>query len=83
MTGPEGSFKPPTQQLAQLAKKPDPSAGGKIACIWILCLKPMVEEEENEEEEWEMCSAQTRLRFDLKHERKEFIILIVITHFSL
>lgn len=29
MTGPEGSFKPPTQQLAQLAKKSDPSAGEK------------------------------------------------------
>lgn len=79
MTGPEGSFKPPTQQLAQLAKKSDPSAGGKIGCIWILCLKPMVEEGGNEEEEeWEMCSAQTRLQFDLKHKRKEFIILIVL-----
>lgn len=83
MTGPEGSFKPPTQQLAQLAKKSDPLAGGKIARIWSLCLKPMVEEEENEEEEWEMCSAQTRLQFDLKHKRKEFIILIVISNFSL
>lgn len=30
-----------------------------------------------------MCSPQTRLHFDLKHKRKEFIIIIVISHFSL
>lgn len=43
----------------------------------------MIEEAENEEEEWEMCSAQTSLQFDLKHERKEFIFLIVVSRFSL
>jgi len=33
----------------------------------------MVEEEENEEEEWEMCSVQTRLQFDLKYKGRSLL----------
>lgn len=81
MTDPEGNLKPPTWLVEKVCQELQSVGQGTHSLhldpvFWSSVLK-----EEVNEEEWEICSPQTRFHFDLKHKRKEFIIIILTSHF--